>query len=166
MPCSKLEFLLNFQNFSHFSLSISLPDLLSVSHRILCLSLYVNFFLVCLSVSLCLYVCQSMSVCLLVCVCMSVIMCPQICQSLSVCLLVSVCMSVSLSLYVSQSLLFLPACQSLSSCQLVSVYVLVSVWLIVCLSVHLVSYPMLTMTHPSRNFFVLSLFCVYACLYG
>jgi hypothetical protein len=33
-----------------------------------------------------------------------------------------------------------------------------------CLS--LVSYPMLRMTHPSRNFFVLSLFCVYACLYG
>jgi hypothetical protein len=29
-----------------------------------------------------------------------------------------------------------------------------------------VSYPMLRMTHPSRNFFVLSLFCVYACLYG
>jgi len=29
-----------------------------------------------------------------------------------------------------------------------------------------ISYPMLRMTHPSRNFFVLSLFCVYACLYG
>ncbi len=29
-----------------------------------------------------------------------------------------------------------------------------------------VSYPMFRMTHPSRNFFVLSLFCVYACLYG
>jgi hypothetical protein len=29
-----------------------------------------------------------------------------------------------------------------------------------------VSYPMLRMTHPPRNFFVLSLFCVYACLYG
>ncbi len=29
-----------------------------------------------------------------------------------------------------------------------------------------VSYPMLRMTHPFRNFFVLTLFCVYACLYG
>jgi len=29
-----------------------------------------------------------------------------------------------------------------------------------------VSYPTFRMTHPSRNFFVLSLFCVYACLYG
>ncbi len=29
-----------------------------------------------------------------------------------------------------------------------------------------ISYLMLRMTHPSRNFFVLSLFCVYACLYG
>ncbi len=29
-----------------------------------------------------------------------------------------------------------------------------------------ISYPMIRMTHPSRNFFVLSLFCVYACLYS
>ncbi len=34
------------------------------------------------------------------------------------------------------------------------------------IQVKYVSYPMLRMTHPSRNFFVLSLFCVYAFLYG
>ncbi len=29
-----------------------------------------------------------------------------------------------------------------------------------------VSYPMLTMTHPSRNYFVLSLFCIHARVQG